>query len=316
MFLKIKLTLIILIVDAGILLSQQLQFSNQYMVNRHFLSPAFSGITDNFETYITSQKNALRFPGGPEYKSIYTSGPVFENMSLGGSVSKSSVTIFNSFSAQLDYAYHLKVNERQYIHFGLSFEYIENYLGMDNQAASLQNDPFVLKYGHTFNTGFGLIYTYKTFQIGVAIPRMLESTFRNQETDNLVYSLSRIIRMHTSCFLNISQSFSLEPFIVIDKSNTEPLWYNISTSLRYKEITWLEIHYRQGGIMGIGLGGNLSKKILLNYSYDFSGAGIMKYSSGIHEVSLGFLIGKNSDRKYQKSAFRSVSKQPYYDWIK
>jgi type IX secretion system PorP/SprF family membrane protein len=316
MFLKLKTTLVFFIVDASIILSQQLPFSNQYLVNRHFLSPAYSGITGNFEAFITYQKNCLSFPGGPEYKSIYGSGPVYENMSLGVSVSKSSVTIFNSFSAQMDYAYHLKVNEEQYIHFGLSFEYLENYLGLDNQALSLQTDPYLLKYGHTFNTGFGLIYSYKTFQIGMAIPRMLESTFRNSETDHLVYSLSRIIRMHASCLFEINQLFNVEPVVVIDKSSSESLWYNISALLRYKEITWLEIEYRQGGIMGIGLGVNLSKKMLLNYTYEFSGSGIMKYSSGNHEISVGFLIGKNSDRKYQRSTFRSLPKQPYYQWIK
>jgi hypothetical protein len=68
--------------------------------------------------------------------------------------------------------------------------------------------------------------------------------------------------------------------------------------------------------MGFGLGVNPSKKMLISYSYDLSGTGIMKYSSGIHEISIGFLLGKESDSGYQRSAFRSLPKQPYYDWIK
>jgi type IX secretion system PorP/SprF family membrane protein len=322
MFFKIKIALVILFVDTGIILSQQLSFSNQYLVNRHFLSPAFSGITDNFEAFISYQKNTMHFPGGPEYKSIYASGPVYDNMSLGVSVSKSSVTIFNVFSSQIYYAYHLKVNEKQYIHFGLSLEYGENYLETDNQNSSIQYDPYLLENGYTLNSGFGLTYTYKTFQIGMAVPRMLGSYVRNSEKNSQTifsdpdYSLPRLIRLHTSFLFDLNQLLSLEPIIVIDKSNTEPLWYNIATLFRIKEITWFEMHYRQGGIMGFGLGFNPSKKLLINYSYEFSGAGIMKYSSGNHEISIGFLIGKNNDSKYFKSAFRSHSKQPYYDWIK
>jgi len=317
MFLKLKTTLAILIVDTGIILSQQLPFSNQYLVNRQFLSPAFSGITDNFEIFVAYQKNTLHFPGGPEYKSIFASGPVYENMSLGGSVSKSSVTIFNSFSAQLDYAYHLRVSDKHYIHFGLSVTYNENYVGIDNnQVQSAQNDPFILKSRNSLNYGAGLIYTYKTFQIGVAIPRLFESKLRNSETDAFLYSLPGLIRVHTSCLFDINQSFSVEPSVVIDKSNFESIWYNISTLFRIKEITWLELHYRQGNIMGFGLGVNPSRKMILSYSYDLSGTGIMKYSSGIHEISIGFLIGRYNEREYQKSAFRSLPKQPYYDWIK
>jgi len=316
MFLKIKTTIIIFLAYAGIILSQQLPVSNQYLVNRNFLSPAYSGFTGNFETFINYQKNCLTFPGSPEYKSIYASGPVYGNMSLGLSVSQSSVTIFNVISSQIDYAYHLKVNENQYIHFGLSFELIQNYFGIDNQTLTGQNDPYLLKNGHALNAGFGLVYSFKTFQIGIAIPRMLESKIRNSDSNNNFYSLPQLLRMHTSCLLDINQSFSLEPFVIVEKSNVEPLWYNISALLKYKEITWLEINYQQGGIMGFGLGFNLSKKMLINYSYEFSGTGIMKYSSGIHEISIGFLIGKSKDQKYQRSAFRSLSKQPYYDWIK
>jgi type IX secretion system PorP/SprF family membrane protein len=316
MFLKIKTTLIILLADASIILSQQLPVSNQYLVNRNFLSPAYSGFTDNFETFITYQKNCLTFPGSPEYKSIYASGPVYGNMSLGLSISQSSVTIFNVISSQIDYAYHLKINENQYIHFGLSFELIQNYFGIDNQTLTGQNDPYLLINGHALNTGFGLVYSFKTFQIGMAIPRILESKIRNSDSNSDFYSLPQLLRMHTTCLFDINQSFSLEPFIVVEKSSVEPLWYNISALLKYKGLTWLEINYQQGGILGFGLGFNLSKKMIINYTYGFSGTGIMKYSSGIHEITIGFLIGKNNDQKYQRSAFRSVSKQPYYDWIK
>jgi type IX secretion system PorP/SprF family membrane protein len=316
MFLRIKTILAILILNTGIILSQQLPFSNQYLVNRQFLSPAFAGITGNFETFIALQKNALHFPGGPEYKSIFASGPVYGNMSLGISISNSSVTIFNVLSGELDYAYHLRVSEKHYVHFGLSFAYNENNINIDySQFQSVQNDPFSFNSRKSLSFGFGLIYSYKTFQFGVTIPRGFDSQLRNNE-ENADYSVSGVLRVHTSYLFDINQSFSVEPFIVVEKSSFEPLWYNVSALMRIKEITYLELHYRQGNIMGFGLGINPSKKMLLCYSYDLSGTGIMKYSSGIHEISIGFLIGKESDSGYQRSAFRSLPKQPYYDWIK
>jgi type IX secretion system PorP/SprF family membrane protein len=317
MSLKIRTTLAILAINTGMILSQQLPFSNQYLVNRQFLSPAFAGVTDNFETFVDYQKNSLHFPGGPEYKSIYASGPVYGNMSLGGSVSQSSVTIFNGFSAQFDYAYHLRVSENNFIHFGLSFAYNENFVGIGNdQVQAAQNDPYILKSRNSLNYGFGLAWTFKTFQIGVVIPRLLESKLRNSETDAYLYSLPGLIRFHTSYLFDISQPLSIEPSLVIEKSSFEPLWYNVSALMRIKEITYVELHYRQGNIMGFGLGVNPSKKVLLSYSYDLSGTGIMKYSSGIHEISFGFLIGKSSEKSFQRSAFRSLPKQPYYEWIK
>lgn len=316
MFLRLKTILAILVIDTGILLSQQLPFSNQYLVNRQSLSPSYTGISGNFETFVSYQKNSLQFPGGPEYKSLFLSGPVYGNMSLGASVSKSSVTIFNGISGQLDYAYHLRISNKQFIHFGLSFAYNEDYLFLDyNQIQSLQGDPYGMDPRKSMSYGFGFIYSFQDFQLGITIPRLGEFRIKNNN-DGGDYTISGFGRIHASYLFDISQSFSIEPSVVVDKSNTEPLWYNASALVRIKQVTWLELHYRQGGIFGIGIGVNPTKKMVFSYTYDLSGTGLMKYSAGIHEITLGFQIGNNSDKPYQKSAFRSVSKQPYYDWIK
>jgi type IX secretion system PorP/SprF family membrane protein len=315
MLLRIKTTLVILIVSTVTALSQQLPFSNQYLVNRHVLSPAFAGITDNFEAFVSYQRNTMHFPGGPEYKSIFMSGPVYGNMSLGGSVTKSTITIFDGFSGELDYAYHLRVSEKHFVHFGLSFTFNENHIFIDyNQYQSMQNDPYMLKSRKSLSYGFGLAYTYKTFQLGVSLPRLGESRLMENEA-GADYTISGLLRAHASCSFNFSPSFSLEPSVIVEKSPVEPLWYNVSALMRIKEITYLEAHYRQGNIMGFGLGINAAKKLLLAYSYDLSGTGIMKYSSGIHEISIGFMIGKGGDKPYQRSAFRSLPRQPYYEWV-
>jgi type IX secretion system PorP/SprF family membrane protein len=316
MFLRIKTIIAILAINTGIALAQQLPFSNQYLFNRQVLSPAFAGITGNFETFISYQKNALKFPGGPEYKSIFLSGPVYGNMSLGASVSKSSVTIFNWISGQLDYAYHLRISNNQFLHFGLSLGYNENNIYLDyNQFQSIQNDPININPRKSLSYGVGLIFTSQNFQLGVSLPRLGEYKIMHNEP-GAQYSISGLGRIHTSYLFDINESFSIEPVIIIEKSSFEPLWYNASALVRIKQITWMELHYRQGGILGFGIGINPTKKMLFSYTYDLSGTGIMKYSAGIHEISLGFQLGNNYEKPYQKSAFRSVSKQPYYDWIK
>ncbi len=317
MLIKIKTILIVLIIDTGILVAQQLPFSNQYLFNKQALSPSFAGITGNFEAFITNQKNALHFPGGPEYRSLYASGPVYRNMSLGVSISNSSVTIFNGLAAQLDYAYHLRVNENNYVHFGLSAAYYDNFIILDNnQLNSLQGDPGILRSRKSLNYGVGIIYSYKSFQIGAMIPRLFESKLKNSETDASLYSLPGLVRIYSSGTVDLGKVFSIVPSVIVEKSDFEPVWYNASVLFRIKELAWIELHYRQDAIMGFNIGIHPSKRIILNYSYDLSGTGIMKYSSGIHEISLGFMIGKGSDLRYQRSAFRTTSKQPYYDWIK
>lgn len=316
MVLKRIIIVIFLILEIGTICSQQLPFSNQFMVNKHYLSPAYSGFTDNYETFITHGKDWQEFQGAPEYSSFYISGPIYENLSFGGSMAKNSITIFNAYSAQIDIAYHLKVNENQYIHFGISSEYNENYISTDNQTLSAQNDPYLLQQSNSFNAGFGLIYTYKTFQIGMAIPRMFNSNSGYSSNGSESYKLSEYFRIHTSYLTEINQSFSSESFIIIDKSDYQPIWYTISNLFKYKNFTWIEIHYTQGNIMGVSFGINPLKKLLINYTYEFSNSGLVKNSKGNHEIVIGFLIGKNKEKKYQKSAFMSLSKQPYNDWIK
>lgn len=310
-----KIILLMLSACTGAALAQQAPFSNQYLVNRHVLSPALSGITGNFETFVSYQKNTLEFEGAPEYKSLFISGPVYRNMSLGGSFSKSTVTVFDGFSAELDYAYHLRVSENHFVHFGLSFTFCENRVFIDyNKFQSMQSDPFTPVPRKSLAYGFGLVYTYKRFHLGVALPRLGESSLMGRDP-HPGYSIDGFLRVHASAGFDIGSSFELEPSIIAEKSRVEPLWYNVSALMRVKNISYLEFHYRQGNIMGLGVGFNPGKKMLLAYSYDLAGTGIMKYSSGIHEITIGFMIGKGGDRPYQRSAFRSLPEQPYYEWV-
>ena len=57
-------------------------------------------------------------------------------------------------------------------------------------------------------------------------------------------------------------------------------------------------------------------KIVMNYTYEFSGKGMLSKSSGTHEVSIGILIGNLAKTsKKSSSVFESEPEQPYYEWL-
>ena len=90
--------------------AQQLSLSNQYVVNKFWLNPAYAGAGEGFEAFGTFRSEWMNVPGAPETKMISVNGPVCKNMGLGGSVSTLQAGIFTNISANVSYAYHLRLS--------------------------------------------------------------------------------------------------------------------------------------------------------------------------------------------------------------
>ena len=74
----------------------------------------------------------------------------------------------------------------------------------------------------------------------------------------------------------------------------------LNTNVRYNKRFWGGVSYRGGdAIVGI-LGVELFNGVQVGYSYDFSITKIGKYSSGSHELTIGYCFDLSLDRTPQK----------------
>ena len=60
-------------------LAQQLTLSNQYIINRFSLSPAYAGAGDKLEIFGSYRKDWTGIKGAPETKSVSANGIIYKN---------------------------------------------------------------------------------------------------------------------------------------------------------------------------------------------------------------------------------------------
>ena len=77
---------------------------------------------------------------------------------------------------------------------------------------------------------------------------------------------------------------------MIRASDGATVQYDISLAAYFKEIFWLGGTYRSGDAAAIFAQVNLTKQLRLGYSYDYTVSKLNKYSSGSHEITLGYDI--------------------------
>ena len=77
-----------------------------------------------------------------------------------------------------------------------------------------------------------------------------------------------------------------------------PLHFDVAARVIYKEIVWIGASFRSGFVsqtmdaVNVLIGYNHEDQLLFGYSYDITLSNIKHYSSGTHELMIGFRFNK------------------------
>jgi len=238
-------------------------------------------------------------------------------MGIGGNISSYAIGIFRDFTASLSYAYMLSISEKQSLSFGFTGAFLSHHIDLSNHKIQIQSDPIVLNNQDLskalFNADAGIAYRFQNFTVGIVSQQLLENNIKNTDTGNtILYILKRHYLIHLSSLYECNADWQIEPFVVIRKTESSPLFYEATALVKYKKLLWLGVTYRKGNSFANSVGGAY-KKAVLNYTFEFSEQGIQGASSGTHEISIGFLLGKS---KHSSSSIFSNPNIPYYNWNK
>lgn len=306
-----SLTILLLGPGTG-LFAQQIQYNNQYLINRFSLSPAYAGSSGYFEGFANYRKSWVGVTGSPEIRGLNVNTAIMGNMGVGGVIHSEQTGIFRNTSVSLSYAYHLKVNDAHTVSFGLSAGALDNRIDLSGSKSLNSNDPLITSNQNVrtmvFNANFGVLYRFKGLQVGVALPQLVPSKAKNDA--GTLYTLKMHNLVNLSYRYDINKDWQVEPVVVLRKTAATDLFYEAAAIGKYKEMVFAGLTYRKGSSMALTVGGELYDRITGSYSYEFAGGGMMAQSSGSHEITLGYLIGKNKN-----AVAPSDSKKPYYDWL-
>ena len=303
--------------------AQQLPLSDQYLVNRFALSPAYAGHTQNFEAFLSMRKNWTGVDGAPVTRLLSLQLPITNRMGLGGYFVSDQVGIFSTLTAQVAYAYHLPLGGTSSLSFGLNVGAMESRINIAGADTETMNDPVAMANanvaGWVLDAGLGISYRFERFHTGIYVPRLIESEISENllNENTAIYTLSRHYQWHAGYSFIVSRDFRLDPTAIVRTDLNSPVHYEAALLAKYRKLVWAGGSYHKDGGIGIHVGGLPHPNLAINYTYETGSMGPLAGSNGSHEITLGFTVGA-TDRHALSSIFNvdmNSRKKPYLDWI-
>jgi type IX secretion system PorP/SprF family membrane protein len=142
------------------------------------------------------------------------------------------------------------------------------------------------------NFGFGAYYSKERFYAGISVPSLLQnyySAIRLVDGIPLIGKGQRHYFFITGSLIDISDKLAFKPTVLVKITPTAPIEADLTASIIILKRLLIGVMYRTGDAFGGLVGFDISEKLHLGYSYDWSfGVRTGSYNSGSHELVLRY----------------------------
>lgn len=236
---------------------------------------------------------------------IYDQSNIFKNnVGLGGRFIYDKTDIFKQMLLLGTYTYEVRIARAHKVNFGLSAGFYWNSINLEKYY----NDPkYVLdnvllsgleKSKIKFATDISALYRYKKVETGILFSNIVFGTVRYSNPD-LTYKPLKNYLLHGSYLFKIDDKWSVKPTFILRGGQNIPVQTELSSSITWNDRFWGTALFGTGGIIGVGIGGEIYDGIILNYSYNEI-SNVSLYSFGSHQLTLGIkLFSLWKSKKFQ-----------------
>jgi type IX secretion system PorP/SprF family membrane protein len=294
-------------------IGQQFPFMEAYNVNPFNLSPAFAGIHNGNTLFLDYRSDWTGIDGGPTTYQLSYSQKFENKVGVGGRFIYDKTDIFKQMLLLGTYTYGVNIAKVHTITFGLSIGFYKNSIDFGKYfndpdyvsdlalVNSLENSKI------KFATDFSILYSFKELEAGILFSNIMFGTARYSNTD-LTYKPLKNYLVHSSYLFDIASDWSIKPSVIFRGGQNVPVQLEIAPTITWNKRFWGTPFFRTGGILGMGLGGEVFKGVLLNYTYSLStNVSLNTFTS--HHISLGIRLF-NPRQKGSEIKIKSMSKSP------
>ena len=275
--------------------AQQEVMVSQYMFNGLFLNPAYAGSHKYFGSTLTFRKQWVNFDGAPTTYLFAVDGPLMkETMGVGLILANDKIGVTNQTDIYANYSYFVKLGPGK-LGFGLKGGISQYSAKVNDLIVVDDNDPTyanVTRREILPKFGFGSYYYTKQWFVGFSIP----SLFAGEPKKDLAITVNKeTIRNHyyfnAGYVFKVSKDVKLKPTLLIKKEKASPMQADISLTAFYLDQYSFGVSYRSKDAVSVMLTAQFAKRFRVGYAYDITTTAIRRYSSGSHEIMLGYAFG-------------------------
>ena len=277
------------------LVAQQNPHYSQYMFNGLAINPAYAGSKDYLSACALYRQQWSDFVGAPKTATFSIHAPISAGkMGLGLNVISDKIGPVTQMDFKACYAFHIETGSGVFalgIQGGGS-QYTAKLSGLntfdhgDNVQANGDKSEF-----HPI-AGAGLYYyNADKFYAGLSVPQLLKDDPKSASDVKTAPSETMHYFFTTGIVLGSSDNFKLKPSVMLKYVKGAPLNYDINANAFFGKVVGIGVSYRsEDAIIGL-LSLQLTPQLRFGYSYDMTQSDIKDYSSGSHEVMLGYDFG-------------------------
>jgi len=297
--------ILLVLVQAGEVFSQQLPAFSHYMLNHLAINPAAAGNKDRFVARLAYRNQWTGFDGAPETGILSVHGNLNESAnSVGGFIYHDATGPSTRTGLNLAYSYRISLGGTKrgdawsgnILALGLqagAFQFSIDGSSLttaepDDAAVPLNNESVIVP-----DAGFG-IYSYSDkYYVGFSIPQLLETKVKFNDADRVeVGRLKQHYNFFGGLYFKISDKLGLEPSGLIRGVKGAPMQLDINMKAHLYESYWLGVSYKTREAVVLLGGIHLKKRFHLGYAYDLNFSDLQSYSGGSHQIILGVDFGE------------------------
>ncbi|MFN6380324.1 MAG: type IX secretion system membrane protein PorP/SprF [Flavobacteriales bacterium] len=278
--------------------AQQDPMFSQYMFNILSINPAYAGSADRLSMVGIHRSQWVNFDGAPITQTVTVHSPLRnENISIGGTVINDQHGPVKQTSVFADISYRIFFKESK-LAFGLKTGvnlFSANLLDLnpflaDDQAfaANISTRPLP-------NFGFGAMWYSKRWYVGLSTPRLLQNKLLEGDLPNFTDNQERIHGFLIAGYVwDINHYVKFKPTILLKAVNGAPPGMDLTANFMLYDRFWIGAMYRWQDAVGALVQYEVNNKLKFGYAYDYVTSDIGRYTSGSHELMIGYDFGKGN----------------------
>lgn len=304
---RFNLILIASLVLPYLAFSQQEAHNTQFMYYKLGYNPGFAGTREAPCVSAIYRNQWLGIDGAPQMQLLSFNMPLMnQRVGVGANLVRQSIGVTELITLDGIYSYRFPLG-RGYLGIGiqgsirsLSIDYRDPRL---RGTQALDIDPAVPDLSQRrflFNFGAGLYYQGEKFYVGASAPRLLPGNIDFAETEQQISREVQHVYLMGGFSIDLGEKVRLQPQTLIKFVPNAPIDADINLNAIFSERYTSGVSYRLGGSssgygesVSILLAGQISKMLLLGFSYDITLSELRDFNTGSMEVVLRACFGKS-----------------------
>lgn len=280
----------------------------QYMYNMSVLNPAYA--TDNPDVINFGALYRAQWvgsEGGPTTGTFFAHSPIAKKVEMGFSLIHDQIgDVVKQTNAFVDFAYVLKLNEKQKLSFGIKAGatfFSTNFNGFV-YSDELPDPAFAENLSRVFpNVGVGTFYFGENYYLGLSSPNLLRTKHLERENGIIATGVEEIHYFFTGGYVfNLNDNLKFKPAFMSKVVTGAPMSLDLTGNFLINNVFEIGAGYRWDDSVSGLVNFKVSPSVRIGYAYDYTLSNLGRFNSGSHEIMILFdLNKKGSINGYDKS---------------